>query len=294
MEANQENQKSVKEITFNPWRIFIFEAFLFSLTLILGIAASFRISEIVTTLPQISLWQFLINFLIAATFILFITYLLKLKRGKGIIFKALFVFINFLGGTITLSGLGIIDPLALILMAILIFSWLKISSVFIHDLTMILGIAGIGASLGLSLQPQIVIILLIVFSIYDFIAVYKTKHMIKMAKEMIEAGAILGLICPQKISDFKFSLKEVKPGGKFLILGGGDIAFPLLLTVSLIPEGILNSLIVALFALIGLSLSFLFFVSQSPTSPGGGRRAIPALPPIALFSIIGFLITRFF
>ena len=62
--------------------------------------------------------------------------------------------------------------------------------------------------------------------------------------------------------------------------------FPLILTASLIPEGILNSSIVALFALNGLFLSFWIFTSQKI------RQPIPALPPIALFSIIGFLITR--
>ena len=55
--------------------------------------------------------------------------------------------------------------------------------------------------------------------------------------------------------------------------------------IILIPEGILNSLIVAMFSLIGLLVSFLIFISQKM------RKPIPALPPIALFSIIGFLVT---
>jgi presenilin-like A22 family membrane protease len=84
----------------------------------------------------------------------------------------------------------------------------------------------------------------------------------------------------------------VKPGGKFLILGAGDIVFPLILTVSLIPQGISDSLIVASFSLLGLLVGFLIFISQPPTGPGGGRQPMPALPPIALFSIIGYLITR--
>lgn len=287
-----ENQNKIKIWLDSPWRIFFWEAFLFSLALTLGIASAFKINKLVARqeifLPQISFWQFILYFLLATFFIFLLTFLRKFERGKGIIFKALFIFVTFSGGLIVISSLGIPDIPALILMLILIFSWLKIPSVLIHNLAMTLGIAGMGSTLGLSLSPLMVIVLLIIFSIYDFIAVYKTKHMIKMAKEMIEAGAILALICPQKISDFKSSLKEVRPGGKFLILGGGDVASPLLLAASLIPEGISNSLIVAFFALIGLSLSFLFFISQKV------RQPIPALPPIALFSIIGFLITRIF
>lgn len=106
-----------------------------------------------------------------------------------------------------------------------------------------------------------------------------------MAKEMIEQKAILALVAPSNVSGFQASLGEIKPGGKFLILGGGDIALPLLLCSSLIPVGILNSIIVAFFSLIGLFVGFYIFARRKARAP------IPALPPIALFSIIGYLIT---
>jgi len=38
----------------------------------------------------------------------------------------------------------------------------------------------------------------------------------------------------------------------------------------------------------GLFAGFLFFISQKE------KKAIPALPPIALFSIIGYFITKLF
>jgi len=192
---------------------------------------------------------------------------------------------TFWGGALLLS-VWMSDLLALILIGILIFWWLKKPSILIQDLCLILGIAGVGSILGLSLAPQIVVLLLVTFSIYDFIAVYKTKHMVKMAKEMIESKAILALVVPPNILGLRASLEEIKPGGKFLILGGGDIIFPLLLCVSLVPQGILSPLIVAIFSLIGLFTGFYFFISQKV------RQPIPALPPIAVFSIIGFLITR--
>jgi presenilin-like A22 family membrane protease len=110
--------------------------------------------------------------------------------------------------------------------------------------------------------------------------------MIKMAKEFIEAKAIPGLVLPQKFSEVSASLEDVKMGGRFLVLGSGDIIFPLLLVSSLVPEGIKKSFIVAIFATIGLLTSIGIFLSQKT------RKPIPALPPIALFSIIGYLITR--
>lgn len=288
--SQDEKQKKLKTISFiQPWRIFAIEAFLFFITSILGIITAFKLSKFLKiqeiTLPTISLWDFISFFLLITLFILFFTFFKKFKKGRGVIYKGLFVLAVFWGGAILLS-LWLSDIPAMVVMGLLIFFWFKKPRVYIHNLVIILGLAGAGSILGLELNPKIVIVLLVIFSIYDFIAVYKTKHMIKMAKEMIERGAILGLIIPLKISDFKEDLKEVKLGGKFLILGGGDVVFPLLLAVSLVSEGILNSLIITLFALIGLSVSFWLFISQKT------RQPIPALPPIALFSIIGYLITR--
>jgi len=274
------------------WKIFIIEAFLFCLTLGLGIATAFRMNNPPpnfgggqkVNIPQISFFQFILNFLLATLFIFLISRFVKFEKGKGTIFKILFIFAVSLGGLLFLET-WLPEPLPLIFIFVSIFWWLKKPSVLIQDLLIILGIAGTGSILGLSLNPLMVIALLIIFSIYDFIAVYKTKHMIKMAKEMIESRAILALVIPPNIFGFRDSLEKIEPGGKFLILGGGDVVFPLLFSVSLIPSGIFNSLIVAIFSLIGLFAGFWFFISQKT------RQPIPALPPIALFSIIGFFIT---
>ena len=121
---------------------------------------------------------------------------------------------------------------------------------------------------------------------YDFIAVYKTKHMVAMAKEMIEKKVVLGFIIPKEIRYFKDNLDKVKSGGNFIILGGGDVVFPALLAVSIIPQSFLKSLVVVLFSLIGAFLSYWIFTRE--------KEPIPALPPIAFVSIAGYLITLFF
>jgi len=275
------------------WKIFIIEAFLFCLTLGSGIAAAFRINNPPpnfgggqkVNIPQISFPQFILNFLLATLFILLILRFVKFEKEKGTIFKILFILAVSFGGLLFLET-WLPEPLSLIFVFVLIFWWLKKPSVLIQDLLIILGIAGTGSILGLSLNPLMVILLLVIFSIYDFIAVYKTKHMVRMAKAMLESRAILALVIPPNIFGFRESLEKIQPGGKFLILGGGDIAFPLIFSVSLIPSGILHSFIVALFSLIGLFASFWFFTKQKE------RKPIPALPPIALFSIIGYLITK--
>ncbi len=153
----------------NPWRIFAIEAFLFCLTLLLGIATAFKINEILEiqkfTIPQISFWKFVVYFLLATLLIFLISYFLKFKKGKGVFFKGIFVLATFWGGTLLLSC-WMPDLLGLILMIILVSWWLKKPSILNQDLCIILGIAGMGSILGLSLTPQIVVLLLIIFSIY--------------------------------------------------------------------------------------------------------------------------------
>ena len=267
----------------------VFELIFFILTQILGIFSTLRILEILRVekipLEPVSFWDFILGFTLATFLILLFIRFIKFKAGKSFLFRGLFILtISF--GSFLFFSLWLGDFLTLILLIFLIFFWLKKPNILIHDFLLLSGIVGIGSIFGLRLEPLMVVLFLILFSVYDFIAVYKTKHMIKMAKEMMAAGAILGMILPSKVSDFNTDLKKVSPGGKFLILGGGDIIFPLILCVSIVSQGVLKSLIVALFAAVGLSFSFWFFISQKV------RRPIPALPPIALFSIIGYLITR--
>jgi len=271
------------------WKVFAIEGFLFSLTLVLGIATAAKISNILeikkTEIPEFSLSQFIIYFLFVSLLIFLFVRFLKFRKQKEVIFKLFYVSTVFWGGILLLSA-WISDLFSLIIMVILIVWWLKRPSVFVQDVCVILAIAGAGSVFGLTFTPEVVIVLLVIFSIYDFIAVYKTKHMVEMARGMIESRAILGLVIPPDLSAFKENLGQVKPGGRFMVLGGGDIMFPLLFCSSLVSSGVFNSLIVALFSLIGLLADFLFFISQKQ------KKAIPALPLIALFSIIGYLITK--
>jgi presenilin-like A22 family membrane protease len=290
MAKNPENIGEEKKVLPFSFKILLFEAILFSSTLALGIFSAKRAYQCLAFMKEIertpvSPWEFLFSFfLISLIFFLAIKFL-KFKKGKSALFKIIFVLAIFFGG-ILLINIWLPLDISAILMAFFIFWWLKEPSVFIQNLCLILGMAGVGVTLGLRFEPNFMVIILILLSIYDWIAVYKTKHMVKMAKAMIEMGAIPALVIPQKISGFKSHLVKVRPGGEFLILGGGDVVFPLIFSISLIPYGILKSSIVAFFSLIGVLMNFFIFLKQKE------RKPIPALPLISLFSIIGYLITK--
>jgi presenilin-like A22 family membrane protease len=273
-----------KEVFF----LFLIEAVLFYLILSLGIFCALQLRKNLEIqkieIPSLSFLEFIFYFLLATLFTFLIFRFLKEKIIKGKIYKILFLSVSFFSSLIFFESF-LPEPIPLILVFLLIFWWIKNPIVLNQNLLIIFSLAGIGATLGLSLKPEAVILILIILSIYDFIAVYKTKHMVKIAADMIEAGTILGLVFPFEPRGFLKSTKEVRAGeGRFLILGGGDVAFPLIFSVSLLKFGILKSFMVAIFSLLGLFANFLLFIFQKE------RKAIPALPLIFLFSIIGYFV----
>jgi len=283
---------------FKYLSIFWKEATLFVLTQVLGIFVAIRLLKVLELTEMkthpVSFFDILIYFLII---ILFSLAVLKIsKKGSGIMLQIFFVLAIFSGLDI-LFGTVLGEPGATILaVALIVFRFSK-PTVLIHNLIIVGGLAGVGGMLGLTLFPRDVIILLIILSAYDVIAVYKTKHMVKMATEMIKKRVILGIIVPEKIMGFKASMVDVehnkiparrifRPGEKvkFMILGGGDLALPLLLIVSVAHRNILHSIIILIFSLFGLLIMNLIFIRLK-------SRPMPALPPLAFFSILGYLVS---
>ena len=187
-----------------------------------------------------------------------------------------FIFYSFLPKNLVMLS-------TLVLVVLFIF-WRK---VMVHNIAMIFGIAGIGAVFGLNITPIQAIIILSVLSFYDIIAVYWTKHMVKMAEGMIKTKNIFGLIIPEKSGDFISPIDKAQPGQGFMILGSGDIIMPLILSSSVIISSFLSSLIIIGFSVTGMFLTHILFVNQNV------RRPMAALPPIAAMSILGYLLTVF-
>ncbi len=237
-------------------------------------------------LPKTSLQDFLFSFLFITFFVLIFVVFKKADKFKELIYKGLFILAVFWGCVVILS---LFLPVfgAVLITGILITLWFKLSKIWVHDLLMVLSLAGTASFFGLGFSPPVVIALLFVFSAYDFIAVYKTKHMVAMAKDMIDKKVVLGFIIPKEIKYFKDKLAKVKMQGDFMILGGGDVVFPALLAVSVVPLSFWKAVIIVLFSLAGSFFTYWLFSRQDKKEP------IPALPPIAFFTLIGYFITLF-
>ena len=144
---------------------------------------------------EIGVFQFLVSFLIATLLMLLF---LKISKGK-------FMFEIFFSGAIVFGAQG---PLGIVFVKFTAFlgAIAIVALRFIYpriltqNIAIIIGIAGISASLGMSVKPLMVLIILILLSVYDIIAVYKTRHMIKLFKGMAKRGAVLALVVPKSFS----------------------------------------------------------------------------------------------
>lgn len=291
-EKNQQavgSQNPPGRIFDHPWKIFFNEAIFYLVTLVFSLCSFWKLAESgnreglqILQIQPISLGNFLGSFTFATVVILFISFFFRKRKLKAGIFRALFLLTTFAAGTF-LAGIWLSQTIAAIIIAALLLIWLKKPSIIIHNLCVMLAIAGVGIIMGLNLKPLAIIALLAIFSIYDFIAVYQTKHMVRIAREMAEGGALFGYFVPQELSEMTKTTKYNNMGSRILIIGGGDIVFPLILIISVAVQSITGAAIVAIFTLFGLFLSFFLFISQKKRAP------LPALPPIALCSILGYL-----
>jgi len=272
---------------------------LFGLVQGLGLGIAFKFKELNIAWPEITWWWVLV-FFFSATFVVYIG--VRKLRASYLQTSWLEITLKFISVIMILYAshltFGFFFPESIVLFfsAILVSAFLFIPRVWISDLVMILSLATFGAFLGFCFSTWGIVIILAVISVYDLIAVYKTRHMVVLAEAMVNSQIIFGLIIPKiRPSDFKASLEEVKTdllgslSGKikamrFSVLGAGDLLFPLLLIVSVFNHyGVFSALVVAGFALLGCLTTNLIFLRLK-------ERPMPALPPIAFLTIIGFLV----
>ncbi len=162
------------------------------------------------------------------------------------------------------------DNPAFILAVLFSFAQIFRISIILHNLTELFIYGGLATLFVPSLSLYSTTILLILISIYDAIAVWKTKHMIKLAKFQSKVKTFAGLVIPYK--------------KRTAILGGGDIGFPLIFTGVVYNSIGLPALIIPVFT----ALALLVLLWQ-----GEKNKFYPAMPFITAGCFIGYLIAIF-
>ena len=156
----------------------------------------------------------------------------------------------------------------------------------------IISSAGVGAIFGFSLGFLPAVIFTILLSIYDYIAVFKTRHMVEMARELSTRNlsfAVTAKEVPERKQNEKVEVyvERANRDGDRLDLGTGDLSVPAMVAVSaytLGPNGLIYSFAVAAGSTIAL-YALLKFVTKE-------RVFLPALPPICLGGMLGLLAVK--
>ncbi len=215
--------------------------------------------------------------------------LLLIKFRKQNWWRFWFLLSVFLCLTIAFSAF--INKYLAIFIAIVLALW-KIyrPNIIIHNLTEVFIYGGLAAIFVPILNLFSVFMLLIIISFYDMYAVWKSKHMIKLANFQSQSKVFAGLLIPYKMKPINMHKKKSKTAlkkkvsvkVKSAILGGGDIAFPLLFSgVVMKAHTLWETMIISFFAALGLFV--LLEISQKD-------KFYPAMPFITIGSFVGYIV----
>ncbi len=251
-------------------------------------------------------------YIVGAILVGTILLLIIIKFKKRMLWKVWFFVAVWL--TIMLAlGVFLTPSLALIIGLLLAVMKFYKPNIIIHNVTEVFLYSGIAVLLVPLLDLLYAGILLLVIAIYDFIAVFKSKHMVSMAKFQSTANVFAGLSIPYstktgnpvmaslkpledsppeppegpEMEDYEY--EKVESSLKTAILGGGDIAFPLIFSGVLMQELIQNhglQVNVALGAALAVSLCA-GIALLGLLSYGKKDRFYPAMPFISAGCFLG-------
>ncbi|MFH0949292.1 MAG: presenilin family intramembrane aspartyl protease [Candidatus Aenigmatarchaeota archaeon] len=153
--------------------------------------------------------------------------LVIMKLGKVFMWKGLYIFAVF--GTLSVAFGVFLEPFLAYGLAIAL-ALLKIfrQSSIVNNVSEVLIYTGIALIFAPLFSVLWITLLLLAISGYDMYAVWKSKHMIKLAEFQMKSKLFAGLSLPYAGGNKKLSSSPQIGGRPVAILGGGDVAFPLM------------------------------------------------------------------
>jgi len=207
--------------------------------------------------------------------------LIQKIRHAHIFFRGLFFAAAFVGILMVFAAVFPVE-ISLPVSLLFVIGLILVPEVWVHDLVILIASAGIAGTVGIQMPWQWSVWALVLFSAYDLIAVYVTKHMVDIAHQMLKANAIFAFIIPADHTSYRASISQVRPGAGFLVLGGGDIILPMLFACSMLVVSPVVSMTIIGGAILGLVANHMVLLRA--------KQPIPALPMITIGCLIGFLI----
>jgi len=219
-------------------------------------------------------------------------FFLIIKWKKRVLWKFWFYFAVVLCLSIALSPFITTVPAFVLSMIAGYYKVFK-PKMMMHNITELFIYGGLAAIFVPVMNLASALLLLLAISIYDMIAVWQSKHMIKLAKFQTESKVFAGLMIQYKRAKSAKHIKTMKLKKSKIstaILGGGDIGFPIIFA-GVIMKGLLiqnpvwgfyRVLTIPLMA--SAALMFLFWKAEK-------GKFYPAMPFISIGCLIGWLLT---
>ncbi len=235
-----------------------------------------------------------IAILIGTLLLLFI-----IKTNIILLWKIIFFFSVTL--TLAIAFAAFINPITAGLLAIVISFWrLYKPNPLVHNISEVFIYGGLAAFVVNIFNLFAAFMLLIIVSVYDYISVYKTKHMVKLAQFQSKSKVFAGLFIPYQMEKIaiktssrqKTSKQKLK--GSVAVLGGGDIGFTLIfagvvMKSLMLKETILIGFIKTLIIPVLATFALLFLLVK-----GQQNKFYPAMPMLTLGCFIGYFIVLIF
>jgi len=159
------------------------------------------------------------------------------------------------------------DVMGLIVAIVFAIIRLLTKDLYVHNFTELFIYGGVVSIFMPLFDPLSVFILLIIISVYDYVSVFMTKHMVKLAKTQASANLFSGLVIQYK--------------DETAILGGGDVAFSLLFASVL---GVTYGVVYAYFTVYAVLIAI-----AGLTILGRKGKFYPAMPFITVACTLSYL-----
>ncbi|MBU2497198.1 MAG: hypothetical protein KJ767_04020 [Nanoarchaeota archaeon] len=256
--------------------------------------------------PEVSLISIMVAIIIATMIILLLG-----RIKANLIIKLWFTFVVLITMAVALSAIPFVNSyIALGVSALLTYFKIFRRHLVVHNVTELFIYPGLAAIFVPILNVGVTILLLLFLSVYDFWAVFKSKHMIELAKyQMNELKVFTGFFLPyfhkkdyekvRKLREMQKKMKLQMQDGKgkkgkgklhelakkikvnIAILGGGDVAFPLIFAGVVLKtyNSFFYGLIIAVFA----TLALLWLLTTAKKG-----KFYPAMPFISTGCLIGY------
>jgi presenilin-like A22 family membrane protease len=265
-----------------------------SLALALFIASNFKVIVEASQIdsPDVSLGGVTLYFFGVVAVMALVLFIIPLSKLKWV-FRILFAFM-YAWGVFILAFVLLNEWAAFAIGIIAGLTWFFWARVWLHDLLLLVALGSSGAVFGWAFSPLTFMIFMLIIAVYDVLAV-RFGFMVWMADKLSGTASLPAFIFPRLTGDWRYKLqqvqfselrKEEQQKREYVILGGGDIGFPLMLAVSVFfATNLTRAILVGACAIIGLWGAFLIQKTWLKGKP------MPALPPIAFMCLVGFVIT---